>query len=210
MSYSDYVRIHKTLSSLKKYKDAGNRNNCPPKEIPLLGVYVHYEDGEFYQDHNGYRYPRIVRIGTGVAKTGLMSRLRWHCRFRSLKNLSSFQGQVERALDGWSRLPTDESERLMKLKAHMLEHFSFSVIGCRSKERALRVEKGLIANLAPYSYHFASKENWLGFFEESEGVSNPYGLWNKQQPSKNALRHEFSDTELENFLNNVSLKSNDV
>ena len=86
MSYSDYVRIHKTVSSLKKYNDAGNRDNCPPEEIPHLGVHVHYEKGEFYQDRNGDSYPRIVRIGTGVAKTGLLNRLRWHYRFRSLKN----------------------------------------------------------------------------------------------------------------------------
>jgi hypothetical protein len=76
MSYSDYVRIHKTLSNLKKYNDAGNRYGCPPGEFPDIGVYVHYEGGEFYQEQNGNRYPRIVRIGTGVAKTGLLSRLR--------------------------------------------------------------------------------------------------------------------------------------
>lgn len=199
--------IHKAFRSLKRF-----RYPFDGIEMPLNGLYVFFEKGEF--SHGG---DRIVRVGTHTGKDQLRSRLMQHI-VNENKDRSIFRKNVGRALLNkagdsemlkmWDRDMTTamakknalgyDISKINKVEERVSEfmrnNLSFAVIGVDDKSDRLNLESRLISAISLCNECRSSNE-WLGNFSPKPKIVES-GLWLVNE----LYKEPFSDNELEHFL----------
>jgi hypothetical protein len=164
----------------------------PSKNLPELGIYFFYEQGEITA-HSGR--PRIVRVGTHGTRAGkrvrtLRQRLRDH--YKGNREGSVFRKHLgsallkaagesdERVKEWWKKRKSLLWKEFAGTEADVSKtlrsKFFFRVIQVDSKEERKVFEEKIIATLASCSVCKPSR-NWLGRFAWSEKV-RVSGLWN--------------------------------
>ncbi len=164
-----------------------------PGQIPLNGIYILFEKGEFA--HEG---DRIVRVGTHTGSNQLPSRLKQHFITEN-KDRSIFRKNIGRCLlnkvnDGfleqWEQDLTTSAAK-SKYKAmidavkmqtverqvsdYMQQNFSFLVFQVGEKQKRLEFESKIISTVS-LCRECAPSDHWLGLFSPKEKVKAS-GLW---------------------------------
>ncbi len=151
--------------------------------IPSNGVYLIYEEGEFFEGA-----PRIVRVGSHPTQRGLPRRLRTH-RSGS-KNSSVFRKHLGSALMRKQRYPDEHITLWMRSKTRGWPHieqaitavlqqcFTFSCVHIEGAAERMQSERHLIASLTSLEDTPASQQ-WLGRLAWRP-VIPACGMWNSQ------------------------------
>jgi len=161
--------------------------------IPLNGIYVLFEKGEFSHGVN-----RIVRIGTHTGRNQLRSRLRQHF-INENKDRSIFRKNIGRALlnrdrdpflGQWERDLTPHEARVAlspqtdlekqkeverRVTRYIQGNFSFVVFRVDEKEKRLELESKLISTVSLCEECVPSSA-WLGLSSPKEKIRES-GLW---------------------------------
>jgi hypothetical protein len=193
--------LHQWFHSMPKF-----RFPFDEKDIPLNGIYILFEKGEFAHSTN-----RIVRIGTNTGNNQLRSRLQQHF-IKENKDRSIFRKNIGRALlnrdkdtflKKWeldltpkksrnahsSRIDFDKQKEIEKrVTKYMQENFSFVVFEINDKEKRLEIESKIISTVSSCEECKPSK-NWLGLFSPKEKIRKS-GLWLVNELWKTPLSDE--------------------
>ncbi len=161
--------------------------------IPLNGIYVLFEKGEFA--HGG---DRIVRVGTHTGNNQLRSRLRQHF-INENKDRSIFRKNIGRAilnkrkdplvasweLDLTTKAAKDkflanidmkkQQETEKEVTKHIQGNFSFIVFEVKDTKKRLELESKIISTISACE-ECKPSENWLGCFSPKEKIKKS-GLW---------------------------------
>jgi len=180
--------IHRIFSFIKKHKFPFDKN-----EIPLNGIYILFENGEFAHSTN-----RIVRIGTHTGNNNLPNRLKEHF-MKENKDRSIFRKNIGKALlnknhdsflDLWELdLTTREAkDKYMKridmekqkdienkVTKYIQDNFSFMVINIENKSIRLLLESKIISTVS-FCNECKPSEKWLGNYSPEEKIRKS-GLW---------------------------------
>ena len=185
-NYCDY--LHNLCNKAKRY-------SFPfiDSEIPLNGIYVLFEKGEY-----GHNLDRIVRIGTHTGKNQLPSRIHQHF-LNENKDRSIFRKNIGRALLNknndnylkvWEYDLTTKANREMYLESvdlskqtqiereisnYIQSNFSFSLITIDNKEKRLEIEAKIISTVS-LCENCKPSDTWLGNFSTKEKIRLS-GLW---------------------------------
>ena len=208
--------IHESFRSLKRFNyHSLERSNYQfhRNMIPLNGVYVFFEKGEF--SHGG---DRIVRVGTHTGNNQLRSRLTQHL-VKENKDRSIFRKNIGRAyleknkddelLKMWNIDMTPKKAREnpgnyvpSKIKrieelvsTYMHDNLSFSVIEVVDKSERMKLESKLISTISWCNICKPSSK-WLGNFSPKPKISKS-GLWLENE----LYKEPFTDAEVNQFLN---------
>jgi hypothetical protein len=180
--------LHKWFNGLKKHSFPFN-----DAEIPLNGIYILFEKGEFAHGTN-----RIVRIGTHTGNDQLRSRLRQHFvdenRDRSIfrKNIGRCLLNLKKDpfLKKWELDLTSRSEKNKHIASvdfakqrkiesnvsgYIRKNFSFVVFEIADKNKRLELESRIISTVSLCDECKPSK-NWLGLFSPKQKIRES-GLW---------------------------------
>ena len=192
------VIIHKLFNSLKRFRFPFNED-----EIPLNGIYVLFEEGEFAHGAN-----RIVRVGTHTGKNQLRSRLKQHF-INENKDRSIFRKNIGRAIlnkqedpflkiweidlttreakDKYSKLVDFDKQKKVeeKVTRHMQDKFSFVVFQVDDLKKRLELESKIISTISLCEDCKPSK-NWLGLSSPKEKIKDN-GLWLVNELNKEPL-----------------------
>lgn len=188
------------------------------KSIPLNGIYILFEEGEF-----AHGVDRIVRVGTHTGENQLRSRIEQHF-MRENKDRSIFRKNIGRAilqknndsfLEQWELdLTTREAKQkhgkqldMNKLKAveglvtaYIQSSLSFVIFQATSKNSRLSIESKLISSVSLCKECGPSKD-WLGLHSPKEKIRES-GLWIVNELYKQPLLedeyHTFQRTILDN------------
>ena len=197
------LELHKLLNERKRY-------SFPFKqfitEIPQNGIYVIFENGEKYYNHD-----RIVRIGTHTGDNQLHSRLKQHF-IRENKNRSIFRKNIGRCilnkenspylnlweLDITSRIEKDkylksldldfETQIETRISRYMQINLSFCVFRIDTKEERLFWESKIVSTLAK-SNELKPSLNWIGNDSTKEKI-RASGLWQVNELYKDSLTEQ--------------------
>ena len=174
--------------------------------IPLNGIYITFENGEFAHDGD-----RIVRIGTHTGDKQLRSRIYQHFENEN-KNRSMFRKNIGRCilnkkqcpyLDIWEldMTPRKNKERFSyridktledelekQISQHMQEDFNFCLLEVPSKEDRLYYEARLIGTVSGCKDCFPSAK-WLGQFSPVDKIKK-CGLWQVMKLNSSPLSKE--------------------
>lgn len=191
-------KLHQWFNNLKKLKFPFDE-----KEIPLNGVYILFEKGEFAHNAN-----RIVRIGTHTGNNQLRSRLLQHF-VKENKDRSIFRKNIGRALlnkdkdsflEKWELDLTPRKSREShsgsidfakqkevekKVTQHIRDNFSFVVFEVENKEKRLALESKMISTIS-LCKECKPSNNWLGLFSPKEKIRKS-GLWLVNELNKDPL-----------------------
>lgn len=197
-------RVHLLFNGLRMYSFPFN-----PKEIPLNGIYVLFEEGELAHGTN-----RIVRVGTHTGKDQLRSRLDQHFIHEN-KDRSIFRKNIGRALlnnehdpflDQWELDLTTHEAKLKnagkidlekqlhverKVTDYIRHSFKFVVFEVLAKEERLKWEARLISTVS-WCEECKPSSQWLGLYSPKEKIRKS-GLWIVNELYKQPL----SEVELE-------------
>ncbi|MCL1947630.1 MAG: hypothetical protein FWF51_10870 [Chitinivibrionia bacterium] len=181
--------IHKLFNGIKRY----NFCNFKKDKIPLNGIYILFEKGEF-----GHSGDRIVRIGTHTGQNNLLPRIRQHFILKN-KDRSIFRKNIGRCilnknkddylnfwnLDLTTRKAKDEYLKSIDCKKqdeiekevteYIQNHFSFIVFGVDDKEKRLELETKIISTVS-LCKECEKSQNWLGKSSPIEKIKES-GLW---------------------------------
>ena len=185
-NYCEY--IHKLFSSLRCYS-----HPFEAKTIPLNGIYVLFENGEF-----AHSSKRIVRIGTHTGDNNLPSRIKEHF-LKENKDRSIFRKNIGKAILNKNNDPfityweidlTDKEEKekyskiIDKEKQKNVEkmvtdyiqsNISFILIKVNDKTHRLSLESKIISTIS-WCNDCKQTENWLGNHSPVEKIVKS-GLW---------------------------------
>jgi len=180
--------IHQWFNGMKKHSFPFNE-----QEIPLNGVYILFEKGEF-----AHSTSRIVRIGTHTGNNQLCSRLFQHF-LNENKDRSIFRKNIGRALlnkdkdsflEQWEiDLTTKNAKELhsnsvdfikqketeKRVTKYIQDNFSFVVFQVDDKDQRLEIESKIISTVSLCD-ECKSSETWLGNFSPKEKIRKS-GLW---------------------------------
>ena len=180
--------IHQWFNGMKKHSFPFNE-----QEIPLNGIYILFEKGEFAHSTN-----RIVRIGTHTGNNQLRSRLFQHF-LNENKDRSIFRKNIGRALlnkdkdaflEQWEiDLTTKNAKDLhsnsvdfikqketeKRVTKYIQDNFSFVVFQIDDKNKRLEIESKIISTVSLCD-EYKPSENWLGNFSPKEKIRKS-GLW---------------------------------
>lgn len=180
-------QLHEMLEGLQEWFE-------PSRDLPELGIYFFYEEGEM-TDHSGRQ--RIVRVGTHGTRASkrvrtLRERLKDHYNgnregsvFR--RHLGSALLRVkgepdERVKEWWKKRKSaiwkEFEETETEVSKTLRSKFSFRVLRVERKEERRLFEERIIATLSSCTVCKPSN-NWLGRFAWSEKVHRS-GLWNSE------------------------------
>ena len=192
------VIIHKLFNSLKRFRFPFNED-----EIPLNGIYVLFEEGEFAHGAN-----RIVRVGTHTGKNQLRSRLKQHF-INENKDRSIFRKNIGRAIlnkqedpflkiweidlttreakDKYSKLVDFDKQKKVeeKVTRHMQDKLSLVVFQVDDMKKRLELESKIISTISLCEDCKPSK-NWLGLSSPKEKIKDN-GLWLVNELNKEPL-----------------------
>ena len=201
--------IHKAFLSLDRFD-----YRFDPNLIPLNGIYVFFEKGEFSHGHE-----RIVRVGTHTGKNQLRSRLMQHL-INENKDRSIFRKNIGRALlnrdkdmkmlEMWNKDMTPKKARehiedfdigaIKKVEErvtdYMHSHFTFAAIEVSSKDDRLKLESRLISTISWCKECNKPSLDWLGNYSPIQKIRES-GLWLVNE----LYKEPFTDSEFEEFLN---------
>lgn len=200
--------LHELFNKLPRHS-----HPIPPKSsLPRNGIFVFFEVGESYSDHD-----RIVYVGTHKSSDNLQARIEQH--FTQDKNRSILRKHLGRALlreeepdhkylplwdlDITSRedreknapLITPEYEEALerRISAYMRESFTFAAVAIESPEERKKWVTKIASTLAQGDDNNPS-EDWLGQHSPTERIRTS-GLW-----QVNKLEYEpLTRAELERF-----------
>lgn len=203
--------IHQWFNSMNKLKFPFN-----DKSIPLNGIYILFEKGEFAHNTN-----RIVRVGTHTGANQLRSRLRQHFIMEN-KDKSIFRKNIGRSLlnkdkdeflEKWeldltsrdskntnsSKIDFEKQKEIEKrVTRYLQDNFSFVVFQIDDKDKRLEFESKIISTISSCDECKPSK-NWLGLFSTKEKIRKS-GLWLVNELYKRPLSNE-DVKELKQLLN---------
>lgn len=169
-------RVHQLFNSFKRLKFPFDE-----KLIPLNGIYILFEKGEFAHGTN-----RIVRVGAHTGNNQLRSRLQQHF-IKENKDRSIFRKNIGRALLNKDKDPflkkweldltsakskhehapqidfDKQKEIEKKVTKYIQENFSFVAFEVKEKEKRLEMESEIISTISSCEECKPSK-NWLGLF----------------------------------------------
>lgn len=201
-------KLHQWFNNQEKLKFPFN-----DKKIPLNGIYIIFEKGEFAHNKN-----RIVRIGTHTGNNQLRSRLKQHF-IKENKDRSIFRKNIGRSILNKEKDPFLEKWELdlttrkakekyndsidfekqkeieKKVTKHIQDNLSFTVFRIDNKEKRLEFESKIISTVSLCKECKASK-NWLGLFSPKEKIRES-GLWLVNELYKEPL----SDKDIEALKN---------
>jgi len=193
--------IHKLCNNAKRFSFPFGNN-----EIPLNGIYILFEKGEF-----GHDVDRIVRIGTHTGKNQLSSRIYQHF-LNENKDRSIFRKNIGRAilnknndkyLEIWEYdLTTKENKEKYKnivdiskqneiekeVTKYIQDNFSFSILIIEDKETRLSIESKLITTISLCN-NCKPSEVWLGNYSTKDKIRKS-GLWLVNELWKEPLSSE--------------------
>ncbi len=185
---NDCHKIHKWVNTLPLFSFPFEE-----KEIPLNGLYILFEKGEYAHDSN-----RIVRIGTHTGQNQLRSRLKQHFLTEN-KDRSIFRKNIGRCILNkkgdsylekweWDLTPKISRERYSSLvnfrkqkavekevSKYIQDNFSFVVLPINDKDERLELESKIISTISLCQECKPSK-NWLGFHSPRHKIKES-GLW---------------------------------
>jgi len=174
--------------------------------IPLNGIYILFERGEFAHKTN-----RIVRIGTHTGNNQLRSRLFQHFMNEN-KDRSIFRKNIGRALlnkdkdyflQQWELdLTTKKAKKQYsnsinfekqkkvekRVTKYIQDNFTFITFEVDDKEKRLSLESKIISTVSLCKECKPSK-NWLGLFSPKEKIRKS-GLWLVNELWKKPLSNE--------------------
>ena len=180
--------VHKLVNGLKEH-----RFSFEESEIPLNGVYILFEKGEF-----GHGQKRIVRIGTHTGDDQLRSRINQHF-LRENKDRSIFRKNIGRAilnkrndpfLGDWeidlttkkareqhaSRIDNEYQKQIeIEVSEYIKRNCSFCTFEVRDKKTRLDIELKLISTVS-WCNQCRPTQHWLGKHSPKEKISQS-GLW---------------------------------
>ena len=193
--------IHRIFNSIKRYNFPFNLD-----EIPLNGIYVLFEKGEFAHSDD-----RIVRIGTHTGKNQLRSRLNQHF-VNEKKDRSIFRKNIGRAIlyrnndpfiHQWEIDLTPKSAR-QKYEASIDFHrqkevekevtnyiqnkFSFIVFSIEDRKNRLELESKIISTIS-WCDECQHSNHWLGIHSPKLKIRKS-GLWQVNGLYKEPLSEE--------------------
>jgi hypothetical protein len=193
--------LHQLLSHLPRFRFPFNES-----VIPVNGVYVVFERGEF-----GHDTGRIVRIGTHTGDGKLRSRLREHF-VNENKDRSIFRKNIGRALlnkygdpflKQWdldlttrknreryqNSIDFDKQKQVENLVTEYIRsHFSLVVFRVDEKQRRLDLESKIISTVSWCKECFPSR-SWLGLYSPNVKIRQS-GLWNVNELYKQPLSED--------------------
>ena len=193
--------IHQWFNGMKKHSFPFNE-----QEIPLNGIYILFEKGEFAHSTN-----RIVRIGTHTGDNQLRSRLKQHF-INENKDRSIFRKNIGRALlnkdensflkqwelDLTTRKSKEEfydsvdfekqKEVEKRVTKYIQENFNFIVFQTDNKSKRLEFESKIISTVSSCKECKPSKK-WLGLLSPKEKIRDG-GLWLVNELYKEPLNNE--------------------
>ena len=176
------------------------------EDIPLNGIYVLFEKGEFAHNTN-----RIVRIGTHTGKNQLRSRLIQHF-LNENKDRSIFRKNIGRALlnknkdsflDKWeidltskkskdkffNKIDFEKQKEIEKrVSKYIQDNFSFVVFKIDDKEKRLEFESKIISTIS-LCEECKPSINWLGLYSPKEKIRRS-GLWLVNELYKTPLSNQ--------------------
>ena len=194
-------KLHELFNSMSKLEFPFNE-----KIIPMNGIYVLFEKGEFAHNTN-----RIVRIGTHTGKNQLRSRLIQHF-INENKDRSIFRKNIGRALlnkdknsflEKWeidltSKKSKDkffnkidfekQKEIEKKVSKYIQDNFSFVVFKIDDKEKRLEFESKIISTIS-LCEECKPSINWLGLYSPKEKIRRS-GLWLVNELYKTPLSNQ--------------------
>jgi len=208
-------KLHQWFNDLKRLKFPFNE-----KEIPLNGIYILFEKGEF-----AHNTDRIVRVGTHTGNNQLRSRLKQHF-IKENKDRSIFRKNIGRSLLNKEKNPFLEKWELdltpkkskekyggsinfnkqkeveKAVTQYIQDNFSFIAIPVDNKEKRLQFESKIISTVSLCDNCKPSK-NWLGHFSPKNKIKES-GLWlvnelYKQKISNEELKELISITQSKNL-----------
>jgi hypothetical protein len=209
--------LHQWFNSLKRSRFPFNE-----EDIPLNGIYILFEKGEFAHNTN-----RIVRIGTHTGDNQLRSRLKQHF-IKENKDRSIFRKNIGRALlnknkdsflEQWdccltSRKSREEYKGLVdfnkqkeiekKVTEYIQDNFSFVVFQIEEKEKRLEIESKIISTVSLCNECKPSK-NWLGLLSPKEKIRKS-GLWLVNELYKEPL----SDKDMEDLRDTLKMSQSSI
>jgi hypothetical protein len=186
------IELHKLFANLRRYHFPFDE-----KSIPLNGIYVLFEKGEYAHGTN-----RIVRIGTHTGNDNLPKRLWEHFLIKN-KDRSIFRKHVGRALlkrdndpffEQWEwDLTSSASKRKYASKLnrkkqvqteelvtrHIQDNLSFIVLPITSKQRRLALEAKFIGQVSSCE-DCGPSGSWLGSYAPATKIQKS-GLWQIQK-----------------------------
>lgn len=181
-------RLHRWINALPILKFPFDE-----AKIPLNGIYVLFEKGEFAHDTN-----RIVRIGTHTGQNQLRSRLRQHFLTEN-KDRSIFRKNIGRCIlqkahdpflakweidlttkqsrDKYSASVDLDKQRAVERETskYMQESFSFVVFQVDEKDARLELESKIISTVS-LCERCQSSQDWLGRYSPKKKIKES-GLW---------------------------------
>jgi hypothetical protein len=185
------------------------------KEIPKNGIYIIFENGEKYKNHD-----RIVRVGTHTGNNQLRSRLNQHF-IKDNKNRSIFRKNIGRCflnneknpylniwdLDITSRISKEknlifldldfEKQIEKRISNYVQTNLSFCVFQIDTKDDRLFWESKIVSTLAKAT-DIKSSENWLGNQSTKDKIKVS-GLWQVNELYNDSLT-ELEFDQLKNKL----------
>ena len=202
--------VHRWANTSERY-----RFPFDASEIPLNGVYILFEKGEY-----GHEQDRIVRIGSHTGHDRLGLRLEEYFSIEN-KDRSIFRKNIGRAilnkkkdpfLEYWEMKLTTKKDREKyaplvdheyqkrvekQVSRYMQCHFSFCVIGIAdNEENPLLIEKKLISTVS-LCKECQPSENWLGHDSPKEKIAG-IGLWQEHHLCKK--ENILSTSDIEKFF----------
>lgn len=204
-------KLHQLFNSLPIHSFPFN-----PREIPLNGIYVLFEEGELAHGTN-----RVVRIGTHTGKDQLRSRLDQHFIHEN-KDRSIFRKNIGRALlnkehdpflDYWEldltthdakvkyagKIDVVKQKQVEQLVSQYIQcNFRFVVFEVKTKEERLKWESRIISTVS-WCNECKPSPQWLGLHSPKEKIRDG-GLWIVNE----LYKQPFSEDELEEMCNLLS------
>jgi len=184
-------------------------------EIPLNGIYLFFEKGEYAHGTN-----RIVRVGTHTGETQLRTRLKEHFLAKN-KDRSIFRKNIGRCLlnkvqdpfikqweiDLTSRIARDQYSASIDfdkqsvveqaVSQYIQTNFSFVTLPVNDKSARLTFESKIISTISLCPLCEPSTQ-WLGSFSPKKQIRES-GLWQVQELYKEPLSNDDLDR-LNDFL----------
>lgn len=204
------ARLHQRINALPIF-----RFPFDEAKIPLNGIYVLFEKGEFAHDTN-----RIVRIGTHTGKNQLRSRLRQHFLTEN-KDRSIFRKNIGRCIlqkahdpflakweidlttkqsrDKYSASVDLDKQRAVERETskYMQESFSFVVFQVDEKDARLELESKIISTVS-LCERCQPSQAWLGSYSPKKKIKES-GFWLVNELYKQPL----SENDFENLSNSL-------
>lgn len=182
-----------------------------PNEISQIsfsnGIYIMFEDGEYYNNSN---IRRVVRVGTHKVTGRLMERLKNHF-IRKNKDGSIFRKNIGKAIlnsdkDPYLKIWTSNTRPKQYLinkqstennvSEYLYKHITFTAFPVDSRVDRLRFETAIIATLNKENA-FVPSNNWFGKNSTEEKIRKS-GLW-----LKNGLNGKILTTSEFQYLCNI-------